>query len=380
MTVITFKYRVKSGEARLNKLAIACNQVWNFCCATQREAERRWKGGSSARWPSEFDFIRLATGSGAELGLHSDTVQTICRQFAKSRRQHGRCPRFRASFGAKRALGWVPYVARMVRVADDALVYLKQHYRFWKSREIEGTFKAGAFVQDARGRWYVTFQCEVEDDLATGSGFVGIDLGLKELATTSGGDVIPALRHYRQYEQQLATAQRAGNKKRVRAIHAKIANARRHHLHEQSTRIARENQLIAVGNVSASRLAKTTMAKSVLDASWSSFRNMLRYKSARRQAVYLDVDERWSSQVCSTCGTMPASRPRGIADLGIREWECSDCGTLHNRDVNAAKNILATALEHQRRVGETAKCRVAAVLRPNRQTGVHVKKGQTDDR
>jgi transposase len=97
----------------------------------------------------------------------------------------------------------------------------------------------------------------------------------------------------------------------------------------------------------SSSLAK----KSVLDAGWSSFRHMLRYKSARRQAVYVDVDERLSSQVCSACGSLPPSRLRGIADLGIREWECSECGTSHNRDVNAARNILATALEHQRLVG-----------------------------
>lgn len=308
----------------------------------------------SCGWPSAFDLINLCAGSSAVLGLHSDTVQTICRQFAKSRDQFRFCPRFRASFGARRALGWVPFIPRAVGIDGDVATYLKRRYRFWKSRDIEGQFKAGSFVQDARGRWYVTFQCEVADNLTPGNGKVGIDLGLKELATTSEGGSIPALRHYRKYEAALATAQRARNKKRVKAIHAKIANVRRHHLHEQSTRIVRENQLIAVGNVSSSKLAKTRMAKSVLDAGWSSFRHMLRYKSARRQAVYVDVDERWSSQVCSDCGSMPDSRPRGIAGLGIREWECSDCGAAHDRDVNAARNILMTALEHQRRVGEIA--------------------------
>jgi putative transposase len=116
--------------------------------------------------------------------------------------------------------------------------------------------------------------------------------------------------------------------------------------------IVQENRLIAVCNVSSANLARTRVAKSVLDAGWSSFRHMLRYKAARRQAAYVDVDERWSSQVCSAGGTMPASRPRGIGDLGIRRWECSDCGASHDRDVNAAMNILTTALEHQRRVGE----------------------------
>lgn len=347
MSLLTFKYRVKSQERALNRFAIACNQVWNFCVATQREAERRRKGGMNCRWPSAFDLINLTPGSGADLGIHSDTVQTICRQFAKSRDQHRRCPRFRASFGSKRALGWVPFVSRAAKVGDGKATYLKRNFHFWNSRPLEGQFRAGAFVQDARGRWYVTFQCLVEDDLTIGEGQVGIDLGLKELATLSDGATVPALQHYRKYQEALGIAQRSGNKRRVRAIHAKIANARRHHLHEQSTRIAREHQLIAVGNVSSANLAKTRLAKSVLDAGWSSFRHMLRYKAARRQAVYVDVDERWSSQVCSVCGTMPSSRPRGIADLGIRRWECSDCGASHDRDVNAAKNILRVGLEHQ---------------------------------
>lgn len=354
MSLLTFKYRVKSGGRRLNCLATACNQVWNYCVATQRESERRWKGDRRARWPSAFDLIKLTTGCAAELGLHSDTVSSICRQFVRSRDQHRRCPRFRASFGAKRALGWVPYIPRALKIDDAAATYLKRRYPFWKSREVEGVFKAGAFVQNAQGKWFVTFQCEVKDNLAMSNGQVGIDLGLKELATTSEGYTVPAMRYYRQYEAKLAIAQRAGNKKRVRAIHTKIANARRHHLHVQSTRIARENRLIAVGNVSSAKLAKTRMAKSVLDAGWSSFRHMLRYKAARRQAVYVDVDERWSSQTCSACGSLPPSRPRGIAGLAIREWVCSGCGASHNRDVNAARNILKTALEHQRLAGEIA--------------------------
>lgn len=342
MSMLSFKFRVKSGDRRLRRHAIACNQVWNFCVATQREAERRRR-----RWPTAFDLIKLTTGSGALLELHSDTVSAICRQFARSRDQHRKCPRFRSSFGSRRALGWIPFIPRATRIDGNSAFYLKKRFTFWKSREIEGDYRCGSFVEDARGRWYITFQCEVEDDLEPGVGQVGIDLGLKELATLSNGEKVPALQHYRKYEQALAVAQRAGNRRRVKAIHAKIANSRRHHLHEQSSRIARENRLIAIGNVSSSKLAKTRMAKSVLDAGWSSFRHMLRYKAARRQAVFVEVDERWTTQTCSSCGSLPPERPKGIAGLGIRHWECSDCGTTHDRDVNAARNILLAGLEHQ---------------------------------
>lgn len=347
--ILTYKYRIKDATTgkHLKRYAWGCNQVWNFCVATQREAEKRRKAGLSVRWPSAFDLIKLCTGSGAELGLHSDTVQTICRQFAASRDLHKRCPRFRASGGAKRALGWVPFIPRAVKIKDAHVTYLKRKFHFWKSRDIDGEFKAGSFVQDARGRWYVCFQCEVADDLPTGNGEIGIDLGLKALATCSDGTEIPALRHYRKYEAALAVAQRAGNKHRVRAIHTKIANARRHHLHEWSTKLARENELIVVGNVSPSKLAKTKMAKSILDAGWAMLRNQLRYKASRHGARYVEADERWTSQTCSCCGSIPDSSPKGMSALGVRHWICSDCGCSHDRDVNAAKNILSVGAERR---------------------------------
>jgi IS605 OrfB family transposase len=347
--MLTFKYRVKDATTgkHLNRHAWACNQVWNYCVATQREAERRWKAGMKVRWSSAFDLIKLCTGSAAELGLHSDTVQTICRQFAASRDAHRRCPRFRASGGPKRALGWVPFISRAIRVDGPRITYLKRPFYFWKSRDLGGDIRAGSFVQDARGRWYVTFQCEVADDLPVGNGRIGIDLGLKAVATCSDGTTVPALRHYRQYEAALGIQQRAGNKRRVAAIHAKIANARRHHIHEWSTKLARENQLIVVGNVSSTKLAKTRMAKSVLDASWAILRSQLRYKASRHGAVYVEADERWTSQTCSCCGSISSSSPKGMGALGIRRWECSDCGADHDRDVNAAQNILRVGLERQ---------------------------------
>jgi putative transposase len=352
--MLTFKYRVKDATVRkrLSHHARACNQVWNYCCQIQREAESRWRAGRTGRWPRAFDLTRLCTGSNKELGLHSDTVQAICRQFAVSRDAKRRSPRFRVSDGARRALGWVPFIPRAVQIEGARVTYLKRTFHFWRSRDIGGTVKAGCFTQDARGRWYVAFQCEVGVPLPTGNGSIGIDLGLNRLATCSNGETIPARRYYRQYEKQLAVAQRARNKRRVRAVYAKITNARRHHLHEQSTRLARENQLIVVGNVNAAKLAKTRMAKSVLDAGWTTFRSQLAYKARRHNAVYIEADERWTSQTCSCCGTVPASSPKGMGALGIRCWVCSDCGASHDRDVNAARNILRVGLERQPLAGE----------------------------
>ena len=110
--------------------------------------------------------------------------------------------------------------------------------------------------------------------------------------------------------------------------------------HQLAARIVREFDVIAVGNVNAAGLAQTGMAKSVLDAGWSSFRSMLKYKSMATGAWYEEVDERFTTQTCSSCGALPDSRPKGIAGLGIREWQCSGCGCVHDRDRNAALNIL----------------------------------------
>jgi putative transposase len=158
---------------------------------------------------------------------------------------------------------------------------------------------------------------------------------------------------YRTWEQKLAVAQRARSKKRVRAIHKKIRNCRRDHHHKATARIARENSFIAVGDVNSAKLARTRMAKSVLDAGWSEFRNMLDYKARRHRAHFEIVNESFTTQTCSCCGGIPDSSPKGMGALGMREWICSECGARHDRDVNSAKNILVLALSAQRPVGES---------------------------
>jgi IS605 OrfB family transposase len=366
--ILTFKFRIKDATTGkyLDRHARAVNFVWNYCCETQRKSDSNYKAGAlNGHWPSHFDLVKLTTGCSLELNLHSDTINQVCKQFVISRNKTKRCPRFRASSGPKRSLGWIPFVGRAVKLDNACVMYLRRKFRFWKSRDFsEETIKStSCFTQDARGRWYVCFQCEVENNLPIGCGKVGIDLGLKTLATCSNDDKIPTFNHYRKYEVALATAQRSRNKKRIQAIHAKIANSRRDQLHKASAKIARENQLIVVGNVSAAKLVKTKMAKSVLDVGWSMFRSMLEYKARRHQACYIEVDERFTSQTCSCCGTIPDSSPKGMGALGIRHWTCSGCGTFHDRDVNAAKNILRVGLEHQPPAEGIPKCGEDVILR-----------------
>jgi len=349
--IITYKYRLKGRRTarKLRRYAWAVNQVWNYCVQMQREIQRRWKDGLRVSWPSSYDLCKLTAGTSKELSVHGQTIQSVCTQFAKSRDQHRHCPRLRCSTGARRALGWVPFQPQSRRISGNSIIYLGNTFRFFgaKRRPLPNVVKGGAFVEDASGKWYVTLHVEVAVDQHSGVDPVGIDLGLTNLATLSTGEKIAAPRTYRRYEERLAIARRSGNRRRARAINAKIARVRADQLHKLSARVVACHGAIFVGDVSSSKLASTRLAKSVYDAGWSTFRGMLRYKASRHGAVFLEVDENFTSQRCSSCGDLPSGRPRGIASLGIREWECSSCGANHDRDVNAAKNILAIGLSHQ---------------------------------
>jgi putative transposase len=357
--ILTYKYRLKGKRAirQLRRFAWAANQVWNYCVQTQKSTQRVWRDGLSKRWPSHFDLAKLSSGVSAELGIHAQSVQGVCMQFAKSRDQHKRCPSFRKSGGARRSLGWIPFTAQSRQITSSSVVYLGNTYNFFgaKRRPLPSTAKGGCFVADARGHWYVCFYVEVDGLEQAPDREVGIDLGLKTLATLSTGEKIESPRAFRALEDKLAVAQRANNKDRVKAINAKIANVRRDHMHKTTSMLAESFRQVFVGDVSSSSLVKTNLAKSILDAGWSMFRYALQYKVSRHGGQYLEVDEKFTSQTCSSCGILPASRPRGIAGLEIRSWECSECGEHHDRDVNAAKNILevgrgATPLVEESRV------------------------------
>ena len=332
--VLTYRYRIKDATCgrHLRRQAREVNRVWNYCGEIQNAARRHNK-----RWPSGFDLIRLTGGSSKLLGLHSDTVQAVCKQFAISRDACGKRPRWRG----RKSLGWIPFQARRaIRVQGDAVSFLGRRYRLWLSRPLEGRMLCGAFGEDARGRWYLNLQVEIPEDSRHGSGEIGIDLGLKSLVAISTGEKVEAPRLYRRPERALALAQRAGRTTRVRAIHARIANCRRHFLHGLSTRLVRENRRICVGNVNSSGLARTSLAKSVLDAGWSLLRSQLRYKAMRHGAEYIEVDERFSTQVCSACGARGG--PQGREGLVVRDWVCGGCGARHDRDINSAINLLVS--------------------------------------
>ncbi len=338
----TLRLRIKDKHATvLTVMARQVNQVFNFCNETSCRAIRE-----RHQWLSGYDLQKLINGFSKCEGvlIGSPTVQQVCEDYAKVRRQFKKAKlRWRVSNpqSSKCSLGWIPFKARSLQYKAGQIQFAGQKFSLWDSYGLaDYELRAGSFSQDTRGRWYLNVVVKVQAPPSTGTASVGIDLGLTEAAVTSTGERIEG-RFYRKLETQLGMAQRAHKKQRVKAIHAKIANQRKDLLHRFSTRLVKNNAAIFVGDVSSAKLVKTKMAKSTLDAGWSMLRAMLEYKSHQAGIVFEVVNESYTTQTCSCCGAIPASSPKGRAGLGIREWTCSACGAVHDRDVNAARNILA---------------------------------------
>ncbi|WP_329059082.1 transposase [Streptomyces sp. NBC_01453] len=237
-------------------------------------------------------------------------------------------------------------------------------------------------IKDSAGRYFASFV--IDTDPAADAGrmpateqAIGIDLGLTHFAVLSDGTKFDSPRFLHRAEKKLKKTQRElsrkqkGSKNRDRArlkvarAHAQVADARKEFHHQLSTRLIRENQAIAVEDLSVKGLARTKLAKSVHDAGWSQFVTMLEYKAARYGRTFIKIGRfEPTSQVCSTCGHHDGPMP-----LNVREWTCPACGTRHDRDVNAAKNVKQAAGLAVTACG--AKVRPEPVLAQREETGSH---------
>jgi putative transposase len=309
------------------------NTVWN--CANEISARSAERGKA---WVTTKQLRDLTKGSGKLLGLPAQVVQAVVDEFL-TKRNAARRPklRWRASRGPKRALGWVPFTHQDIARDGATAVLRGSPFRLGLHRAAEGRIKSGPFSQDARGRWSCNLVGEGERGQSAGRAEVGIALGLKSVATCSEGPDLEQARFYRDLAPKLAAAQRKKRKRQVRTIHAKIATRRKDRLHKFSRALVDRARTITVGNVSASAMAKTRMAKSLLDAGWSMLRDDLRYPCDHAGVAYAEVDEACTTQACSAWGCR--SGPKGRAGLAIRRWTCGECGAEHDRDQNAARNI-----------------------------------------
>lgn len=217
------------------------------------------------------------------------------------------------------------------------------------SRDLPSEPSSVTVIMDASGRYFASFVVEAGDEPLPDAGTeVGIDLGLTHFAVLSDGRKVASPRFLRRAERKLGKAQKAlsrkdkGSSNRDRArvqvarVHARVADSRRDWLHKESTRIIRESQAVYVEDLCVRGLARTRLAKSVHDAGWSAFTGMLEYKAARHGRTFGKIGRfEPTSRVCSACGVKDGPKP-----LSVREWTCGGCGAVHDRDVNAARNIV----------------------------------------
>ena len=209
--------------------------------------------------------------------------------------------------------------------------------------------------KDPCGRWYVSFAVEVADpeQLPATGAVIGVDLGVRDFAVTSDGEKIPSShrlarreRNLARYQRRMArcqrgSANRAKARVKVARAHRKVRASRADFLHRASARLARDHDVIVIEDLAVQNMVRNrSLAKAISDCGWGTFRRMIEYKAARA-GRHLIVIDRWypSSKTCSACGHLLAS-----LSLRTRTWQCPSCGTRHDRDINAAKNILAAGL------------------------------------
>ena len=225
-------------------------------------------------------------------------------------------------------------------------------------REIKGKIGKVTIIKTPSGKYFVSVFTEEEytNPVERTGKYVGVDMGLKDLLITSDGETFKNNRYARRYERKLARAQRHLSRKKkgsrgfenqrlkVARLHEKIANSRSDYLHKCSVSLIRRYDTICIENLNVEGMKRNhRLSKSIADASWGKFVSILTYKAEWNEKNVVKIDRYFpSSQTCNVCGYVN----KQIKNLSIREWECPVCHTHHNRDVNAAINILRFGLNH----------------------------------
>ncbi|WP_433472857.1 RNA-guided endonuclease InsQ/TnpB family protein [Spirillospora sp. CA-142024] len=355
-------YPAPEQAAVLNRTFGCVRKVWNQVLEWRTQRYRA-QGTRTSYAQSDRYLTHLKTTE--ELAFLNEVSsvplqQTLRHQstaFANFFAKRARYPRFKSRDG-KQAATYTRSAFRM-RGGELFLAKMTRPLTFvwsWTDIDVASIDPTTVTVsRDRDGTWYVSLTVDVADSapLPATDDVVGIDLGITDLAVTSTGERITNPRHLDRKQRNLARYQRRMARKqpgsanrrkaarKVAAMHGKVRRARADFLHKTSTELVRRYDVIVLEDLNVSGMVRNRpLARAISDCGWSAFRTMLEYKTARwgRRLVVID---RWhpSSKLCSHCGHLLAR-----LSPSTRRWTCPGCGTLHDRDVNAAKNILAEGL------------------------------------
>ncbi|MFI6493046.1 RNA-guided endonuclease InsQ/TnpB family protein [Streptomyces sp. NPDC050564] len=357
------KYRFYPTDAQAAELSrtFGCvRKVYNMALAARTEAWERQErvnyhqtSALLTQWKQTEELAYLNEVSSVPLQQSLRHLQVAFTNFLGKRAKY---PRFKSRKKSRKS---AEYTTSAFRFREGELTLAKMAEPLgivWSRPLPEGAKPSTVTVsQDAAGRWFVSLLVEdpAIQPLAGNGRAVGIDVGLSHLLTLSTGEKIANPLHERRDRARLALAQRrlakkaqgdganrAKARRKVARIHARITDRRRDHLHKLTTRLVRESQTLVIEDLTVRNMVKNrNLARAISDAAWTEFRSMLEYKAAWYGREVIAVDRFFpSSKLCSHCGTLAEKMP-----LNVRTWTC-DCGTVHDRDVNAAKNLLAAGL------------------------------------
>ncbi|MFD6326771.1 RNA-guided endonuclease InsQ/TnpB family protein [Streptomyces sp. NPDC058442] len=362
---LRYNYRAYPDTSQRRALAGAfgcARVVWNDCLRDRKQAHA---AGLPYVTSAELSRLRITQAKRtAERAWLADVSAVVLQQSLrdldtayknffdsiKGKRQGRKAgpPRYKSKKDTRQS---IRLNTNAFSLTDDGTVYVAKvgNLKVKWSRPLPAAPTSLTVTKDGSGRYFLSFVVDTEPDiLPEAATDAGIDLGLSAFAVLSDGRKIDSPRFLRRAEKKLKRLQRdlsrkvRGSKNRAKARsrvarqHARVADRRRDFHHKASTQIIRDNQAVYVEDLAVSGLGRTRLAKSVHDAGWSAFVGMLEYKAARHGRTFAKVDRAFpSSQVCSACGFRDGPKP-----LHVREWTCGECGTVHDRDHNAARNVL----------------------------------------
>ena len=358
-----YKYRIYPTKEQTGHLASifgCCRFVYNNSLHFSKDTY-----ASEHRNVSQFEHMRRITEMRAcpdtawlkdcdSMALQ-EAVKDLNKAFRAFFDKRAGYPKYRSkhchiqSYRTRNQGNGIRFESGKIRIPKIGLVKIR------KSRDFSGRILNATISLTATGKYFVSL-CVVEEVVPkpNAGNAVGIDVGIKDFYTDSNGNVVANPHTLSRYQKKLAREQRklsrkhAGsrnrNKQRIRVarIHEKIANTRSDFLHKESTRLVSDNQVIAMEDLNVREMLRNHyLAKAISDVSWSEFSRMLEYKAFEHGARVVRVPRFFaSSQTCSSCG----EKSPLVKNLSVRMWTCPNCGTVHDRDHNAAINILNHAL------------------------------------